>query len=174
ATRAHLAVPAPLARESTGGGEPDSARPPPSPRTALEQEDQMKRLLALLCAVAVGSALASTALAGPADVHSGVAKKPVTTGFYRGKMIGYFDFGPIKLRHGNKLAPIWTVTNGAAGQHNIVDSVPGQAAYSPLWQLNTVTFKQGVTPYLLRSKADVDAAATKGDISVNQTRTVVN
>jgi hypothetical protein len=46
----------------------------------------------------------------PAASAAKVAKKPVTPGFYRGKSIGYFDFGPIKLKPGNTLAPIWTVT----------------------------------------------------------------
>src|SRR5262249_48921082 len=106
--------------------------------------------------------------------HTPVAKKAVTAGFYRGQTIGYFDFGPIKLKPGNKLAPLWTVTNAAVGQHNVVDTVPGQADYSPLWQINMVTFKSGITPYLLKSKADVDAAVTKGDVTVTPTNTVVN
>src|SRR5689334_7601675 len=91
----------------------------------------------------------------PAASAAKVAKKPVTPGFYRGKSIGYFDFGPIKLKPGNTLAPIWTVTNGVPAQHNIVDTVPGQSDYSPLWQVNMVTFASGLAPYLLKSKADV-------------------
>lgn len=140
----------------------------------------MKRSLVFAaCALAVSAAAASAA-AAPARPASAlgsngkIAKKAVTPGFYRGKTVGYFDFGPIKLRPGNKIAPIWTVTNAAAGQHNIIDTVPGQSTYSPLWRVNTVTFKSGVTPYLLRSKADVDAAVQKGDATVQQTATVVN
>ena len=67
-----------------------------------------------------------------------------------------------------------TVTNGAAGQHNIVDTVPGKADYSPLWQLNMVTFKAGMTPHLLKSKAEVDAAVKAGEVTVTSTTTVVN
>ena len=110
----------------------------------------------------------------PAASAAHVAKKAVTPGFYRGKSIGYFDFGPIKLKPGNKLAPIWAVTNGVAAQHNIVDTVPGQSDYSPLWQLNMVTFASGITPYLLESKADVDAAVQKGDVTIQKTSTIVN
>src|SRR5712692_10438001 len=69
---------------------------------------------------------------------------------------------------------LWAVTNGAAGQHNIVDTVPGQAGYSPLWQINMVTFKAGMTPHLLKSKADVDAAVKAGEVTVTSTTTVVN
>lgn len=128
-------------------------------------------------AVAVFAISATAAVAAPTRVHTtrqSTAKKPITPGFYRGKQIGYFDYGPIKLKPGNKLAPIWAVTNGASGQRNIVDTVPGQAGYSPLWQLNMVAFKSGVTPYLLKSKADVDNAAQKGDVTVQRTTTVVN
>src|SRR5438874_612454 len=99
------------------------------------------------------------------------AKQPVATGFYQGQEVKYFDFGPIKLKPGNKLAPIWSVTNGAEGQHNIIDTVPGRANYSPLWQVNTVTFKDGETPHLLKSKADVDAAVKAGEVTVTQTST---
>jgi hypothetical protein len=133
----------------------------------------VKRILALLFSVVAVSGAASAALATP-GAHPKAMKKAVTAGFYRGGPVDYFDFGPIKLKPGNKVAPIWAVTNPAAGQRNIIDAVPGQAAYSPLWQVNMVTFKQGVGPYLLKSKADVDAAVGKGDVTVTETKTVVN
>ena len=133
----------------------------------------MKKLWTLVALVGV-STLAATAQAAPLVAHAGTTKKPVTAGFYRGKTVGYFDFGPIKLKPGNKLAPIWTVTNPASGQHNIIDTVPGQPDYTPLWQVNMVTFKSGVTPRLLKSKADVDAAVQAGDVTVTETTTVVN
>src|SRR5204862_7838604 len=58
--------------------------------------------------------------------------------------------------------------------HNIIGTVPGKADYSPLWQLNMVTFKDGTTPHVLKSKADVDAAVKAGEVTVTQTSTVVN
>jgi hypothetical protein len=133
----------------------------------------VKKIAALLVVVSA-ALLAGSAVAGPAAVTAGLAKKPVTPGFYRNRTIGYFDFGPIKLKPGNKLAPLWTVTNGVANQHNIVDTVPGQAGYSPLWQINKVTFKAGVTAYLLKSKAAVESAVSKGDATITSTSTVVN
>ena len=125
----------------------------------------MKRTILLVFALFV--------FAGPATA-AGPAKQPVVTGFFQGRAITYYDFGPIKLKAGNKLAPIWAVTNGARGQHNIVNTVPGQADYSPLWQVNMVTFKGGVTAHLLKSKADVDAAVAAGEVTVTRTKTVVN
>src|SRR5206468_4706307 len=121
----------------------------------------MKRRVVLL---AVAAAVA-TAGGAPSAIASG-GKKTITPGFYSGRAIGYFDFGPIKLKPGNKLAPIWTVTNGVREQHNIVDTVPGRSNYTPLWQLNKVTFKPGITPHLLRSRSDVEAARAHGDVTV--------
>ena len=103
---------------------------------------------AVALAAAGTTTLPSTASAAPD--RAAAAKQPVTLGYYNGTTVHYYDFGPIKLKPGNKLAPIWTVTNGAAGQHNIVDTVPGQRDYTPLWQLMQVTFETGVTPHLLR------------------------
>jgi hypothetical protein len=117
--------------------------------------------------------LAVLAFAGPATAAA-PAKQPVVSGFFQGRTITYYDFGAIKLKPGNKLAPLWAVTNGAAGQHNIIDTVPGQANYSPLWQINMVTFKAGMTPHLLKSRAAVDAAVKAGEVTVKSTTTVVN
>jgi hypothetical protein len=139
-----------------------------------------KSLIYVAFALAVSAVAASTAIASPAATRAQAAeaahvgKKPITSGFYAGKSISYFDFGTIKLLPGNTLAPIWAITNGAAGQRNIIDTVPGKADYSPLWQLNMVTFKSGVAPYLLKSKADVDSAVQKGDVTIQKTGTVVN
>lgn len=134
----------------------------------------MRKIIALAVTAAAVSALAGTAVPATAATHAAVPKKPVTKGFYRGRTIRYFDFGPIKLKPGNKVAPIWTVTNGVGSQHNIVDTVPGQGSYTPLWQLTRVTFKPGSTPHLLRSRSDVETARRRGEVTVTATSTVVN
>jgi hypothetical protein len=135
----------------------------------------MTKLVGLAVAVISIAAFAGTASASrDAARHPTAGKKAVTSGFYRGRTIGYYDFGPIRLKPGNKLAPIWTVTNGAGGQHNIVDTVPGRADYTPLWQVNKVTFKAGVTPHLLRSRSDVEAARKRSEVTIVATTTVVN
>jgi hypothetical protein len=134
----------------------------------------MRRLIVLAIGAIAVAALAGTAMASPTVTHGSVAKKPITSGFYRGRTIGYYDFGPIKLKRGNTLAPIWTVTNGVRAQHNIVDTVPGRTDYTPLWQVSKVTFKPGVSPRLLRSRADVEAAKSRGEVTVVSTSTVVN
>jgi hypothetical protein len=88
--------------------------------------------------------------------------------------VTYYDFGAIKVRGGDALAPLWSFANGAPGQRDVVDRVPGQATYSPLWRVNTVTWLSGATPRVLRSAAEIDAAQAAGDVTVTQTATVVN
>jgi hypothetical protein len=97
-----------------------------------------------------------------------------TEGFYRGQTIEYLDFGPIKLKAGNKTATIWSVTNGPEDQYNIIDVVPGQKAYTPLWDLNLVTWKNGATVRKLTSAAAVRKALAIGDLTVKHTGIVVN
>ena len=97
-----------------------------------------------------------------------------TLGFHRGSTIAYYDLGPVKLASGNKVAPIWAVTNGAQGQKNVIDVVPGQRGYTPLWRVSMVTWADGVTPRVLMSAAQIRAAAAAGEVTVRRTDTVVN
>jgi hypothetical protein len=140
----------------------------------------VKRAIAVVAFVAA-TILATGALAGPRDASAPLAssagapkKQPEVLGFYQGRTVKYFDFGPIKLKRGNKIAPIWTFTNGADGQRNIIDTVPGRADYSPLWQVSKVTWASGAAPRVLRSAAEVQQAVTAGEATVEHTQTVVN
>jgi hypothetical protein len=101
-------------------------------------------------------------------------RQPVVLGFFKGRTIRYFDFGPIKLKPGNKIAPIWAFKNGASGQRNVVDAVPGQAAYSPLWRVNEVTWAKSAKRRVLDSAVEIQAAARAGQLTIRQTKTVVN
>src|SRR5437899_9130764 len=97
----------------------------------------MRKIAALLACAVAAYALPSAAADGPVQTYS----QHVTLGFYRGELISYLDFGPVKLASGNKVAPIWVVANGSEGQRNIVDTVPGRAGYTPLWAVHMVTWK---------------------------------
>jgi hypothetical protein len=134
-------------------------------------------------AVLASASLAATAPQHAAAIRPSVparplaqraAKQPVVQGFYRGKTVSYYNFGPIKLRRGNKVAPIWTFTNGAAGQRNIIDTVPGKKSYTPLWQVIKVTWAAGKTPRVLRSADDVKKAEAAGEVTLARTSAVVN
>jgi len=130
------------------------------------------RRFALLAAItaALVAATSATAADGPVKQYP----QTVTLGFYRGKVISYLDFGPVKLAKGNKVAPIWVVTNGVDAQRNIVDTVPGRAGYTPLWAVQMVTWKSGTTPRALRSRDAVEAALRAGQVTVKPAPVVVN
>jgi hypothetical protein len=132
----------------------------------------MKRILVLGSALAVAVALALPALAadGPVKTFS----QDVTLGFYRGEVVSYLDFGPVKLKPGNKTAPIWAFTNGADGQRNIIDTVPGRADYTPLWAVRMVTWKDGSDVRVLRSAAAVARAQKAGEATIRAMPIVVN
>jgi hypothetical protein len=131
----------------------------------------MRKIVMLLavCAALVG-AVPALAADGPVKQFP----QTVTLGFYRGQVISYLDFGPVKLAKGNRVAPIWVVTNGVDAQRNIVDTVPGRSDYTPLWAVRMVTWKASATPRVLRSKQAVLAAVRKGQATIATAPIVVN
>jgi hypothetical protein len=133
----------------------------------------VKRLLMLGGAVVlVAAALALPALAADGPVRT--FSQDVTLGFYRGQVVSYLDFGPVKLKAGNKTAPIWAFANGDDGQRNIVDTVPGRRDYSPLWSVRLVTWKDGAEVRVLRSAASVARAQRAGEVTIRAMPVVVN
>ena len=133
----------------------------------------MRKLVAMLAVVASTAtlvALPAAAADGPVKTFS----QDVTLGFYRGQVVSYLDFGPVKIARGNKVAPIWAFTNGHEGQRNIIDTVPGRKDYTPLWAVNIVTWTAGETPRVLRSAAAVRAAQKAGDVTIRAMPIVVN
>ena len=66
------------------------------------------------------------------------------------------------------------VTNGVDAQRNIIDTVPGRRDYTPLWAVRMVTWKEGVTPRVLRSRSAVEGAVRAGQATVKPMPIVVN
>jgi hypothetical protein len=132
----------------------------------------MRRIAALLAIVAVSAIVAVPAVAADGPVKQ--FPQSVTLGFYRGQVISYLDFGPVKLTRGNRVAPIWVVTNGVEEQRNIIDTVPGRRDYTPLWSVRMVTWKGDASPRVLRSKTAVDAAVRAGQVTIKAMPIVVN
>jgi hypothetical protein len=134
----------------------------------------MRRIAALggvVAALALASTVATAAAAQAPVMHF---PQQATLGFYRGHTVEYLDFGPVKLAKGNHVEPIWAFTNGADGQQNIIDTVPGSKNYSPLWAVRMVTWKDGMTPHVVRSAAEVLKAIEAGEATVKNTQIVVN
>jgi hypothetical protein len=137
----------------------------------------MKAVLSLLLVLVAAALTGTVAGAQPDEAGTAAAapkKQKVLLGFYRSRTVKYFDYGQIKLRSGNKLAPIWVFSNGAQGQRSIVDSAPGAKQYSALHKVNAVTWEADATPRVLRSAAAVKSAQANGDLTITSTTRVIN
>jgi hypothetical protein len=70
---------------------------------------------------------------------------------------------------GSGTDPFYGVTNGAEGQLGIAGVAPGDGPYhGGNWAFNAVTFRPGVTPYLLTSDEAVFEAQARGDVTVTR------
>ncbi len=78
------------------------------------------------------------------------------------------------------LATVYVFTNGFKGdgpfgyQRDVFDSVPGDPGYSPLRAIHVAVWQEGPTARELRSAEEVEAAATKGELTVTRSGAVVN
>ena len=114
------------------------------------------------------------ALAAAAAVTAAVMTAPAmaTTGkgslFHDGAVVGTVVV-PAHVAAGSGSDPFYKVTNGADGQLGIAGVAPGDGPYhGGDWQVWLVTFKDGVTPYLLTSDEAVVAAQSAGDVTVTR------
>jgi hypothetical protein len=112
-------------------------------------------------------------LTTPDVADLGVAQEfPLVSGWARGDAVQYYDFGmnsPLNAAtNAVGPAPIWVFITGMddagdplflEGQHNVIDVVPGDAAYSDLWEVNLVVVDEDYEADSLRS---ADAVADAG------------
>lgn len=81
---------------------------------------------------------------------------------------------------GDAVAQFYVFKNGMKGngtlgfQPTVGNAQPGDANYSPLWKINIVEWKNGVTPTQLMSEKEVLDAKAKGDLTVTPTNVVAN
>ena len=88
--------------------------------------------------------------------------------FHDGAIVGTV-VTPAPIAPGSGTDPFYKVTNGASGQLGIAGVAPGDGPYhGGSWQVYLVTFKSGVTPYLLTSDEAVFAAKGAGDVTVTR------
>ena len=80
----------------------------------------------------------------------------------------------------SSLAQIYIFKNGIKGtgvlgfQPNVVDSIPTDSKYSPLWKINFVEWKDQSTATVLGSDDDIQNAANQGKVTITQSKVVVN
>ena len=86
----------------------------------------------------------------------------------------------LKNTPADSLANIYEFKNGVKGtgpegfQPNVADSQPGDPGYSPVWRINLVEWKQGITPRELKSEIDIIIAQEKGDLLIKPANVIVN
>jgi hypothetical protein len=89
------------------------------------------------------------------------------------------NFEP-NLTKSQDLGNLWIFKNGIKGngfmgfQASVVDSIPGDPGYTPLWKVSIVEWKKTSTPTILGSDDAIAAAASKGQITITPTKAVVN
>jgi hypothetical protein len=100
--------------------------------------------------------------------------------------IGNFTGSPVNyepnLTKSQDIGNLWIFKNGVKGpgfmgfQASVVDSIPGDSHYTPLWKVSSVEWKamSGVTPTILGSDDAIAQAASKGQITITPTKVVVN
>jgi hypothetical protein len=131
----------------------------------------------MICALVAAAASSTVAGAQPTqavETQAAPKKQKVLIGFYKNRTVNYLNYGRIRLRPGNKLAPIWVFANGATGQRSIVDSAPGAKQYSALHKVKSVTWQADATRRVLRSAAAVRNAQANGDLTIKGTSRVIN
>jgi hypothetical protein len=117
----------------------------------------------LKIAIAAVTAVAALVVAIPGMATTGKGSL-----FHDGAVVGTVVV-PANVPAGSGSDPFYNVTNGAAGQLGIAGVAPGDGPYhGGDWQVWLVTFKDGVTPYLLTSDEAVAAAQTAGDVTVTR------
>ena len=156
-----------------------------------------------IIAGALGLAAATAASAQPIpqslfaaqDVYTRVSL-PLVTGWYDGKPALYIStetsdrqvaemthitYSP-QLRNaiaGGAVDDIYMITNFKQG--NVIPEAPkpegprNQAhKYTPLWQLNLVTWSNNVRPHTLKSEEDILAEQARGNVRIVKTNIVIN
>ena len=100
--------------------------------------------------------------------------------------IGNFTGSPVNyaanLTQSQDIGNLWIFKNGVKGpgfmgfQASVVDSIPGDSHYTPLWKVSIVEWKMtsGTTPTILGSDNAIAAAQSKGQITITPTKVVVN
>jgi hypothetical protein len=78
------------------------------------------------------------------------------------------------------LANLYLFMNGIAGpnpfgfQRNVIDSVPGEPGYSPLWLHTFVRWKDPSKARELKSESEILAASRAGEVSIERSKLVID
>ncbi|CAN5653657.1 hypothetical protein BH18THE1_BH18THE1_08720 [soil metagenome] len=98
------------------------------------------------------------------------------------KLLGFkVNFAPLLSQTPESaLSQVYAFTNGVQGkgpfgfQIPVLSAKPGDAGYSPLLQINTVTWRDGSSAKELKSVQEIEGAENNGSLTINKTGIVVN
>jgi hypothetical protein len=114
------------------------------------------------------------------DTTTEMISYTLVQGWYRDRMVFYFDFGANSGSMGSVVdkAPIFAFfhMNGDAvmGQMNVIDVVPSDMGYSDLWHVHKVIVGMEYMANSLTSVDEIMAAVSAGDVSIEETDLLVN
>ena len=97
-------------------------------------------------------------------------------GNFTGSLVNYEP----NLTKSQDIGQLWIFKNGVKGpglmgfQTNVLNSIPGDPHYTPLWKVNIVEWKTTSTPTILGSDDIIADAVKKGQITVTPTNVVIN
>jgi hypothetical protein len=97
-------------------------------------------------------------------------------GNFTGSLVNYEP----NLTKSQDIGQLWIFKNGVKGpglmgfQTNVLNSIPGDPHYTPLWKVNIVEWKTASTPTILGSDDIIANAVKKGQITVTPTNVVIN
>lgn len=156
-------------------------------------------LLLAACGGGGGGTSATSAATTPSPAPK---RPPLIGGFYEGRSVNYVltDVSTQKDAKGLSKATKYPVNfvpalanlpdaataklylfmSGVKGpnpfgfQANVLDSLPGEAGYSPLWRVHAVTWARGAKPRLLKSEAEILKAKGAGEVSIALTPLIKN
>lgn len=141
---------------------------------------------------AASSSTTATSGATAASIPTATTiSQPVTYGYYDGHVdwmlstdvstkaqaaASHINYSAALLMEPLKKLPSLYLISGPAAPHQpmVFGSEPGKDDYSPLWREITVKWKAGVKPVLLMKDDQINALATKGELTAVPTPVVLN
>jgi len=146
-------------------------------------------LLGAPLVVAVGAAAAGAGM--PSMGPMSHLSLPSSHGYYDGHKDTFLstdvsDRAEAKAMHVNFSAPLGRVPmaetddiylfqgKAAPGQLPVFGSEPGESNYTPIWHEDVLTWKSGMTPTLLNSDTQIEAAVKAGKLTESKTHVILN
>lgn len=163
-----------------------------------------KRQPLWLISIVAIAALAFAACGGDDEKSPAPAARnfPIITGWYDGEPVDYIlaeisdpdvaelmtmktgfpvpVLTSLKDTPDSLLANLYLFMNGVAGpnpfdfQPNVIDSIPGDPGYSPLWLHTFVKWNDGATARELKSEKEILDAEDAGELTLEKTELVIN